>query len=61
MSQLKGESDEAYAKLVADDTQKLIDKLAAIGVTTDIFCIPPLANIPSSARRCSKTRGYQSR
>jgi peptidoglycan/xylan/chitin deacetylase (PgdA/CDA1 family) len=40
MSQLKGESDEAYAKLVADDTQKLIDKLAAIGVTTDIFAYP---------------------
>ena len=40
VGQLKGESDEAYAKVFSDDTQKLVDKLMSIGVTSEIYAYP---------------------
>lgn len=40
VAQLAGESDEEYKKLFADDTQRLVDRLAEIGVQTNIYAYP---------------------
>lgn len=40
VSQLKSESDETYKQAFADDTQKLVDKLGEMGVTSNIYAYP---------------------
>ena len=40
VSQLKSESDETYRQVFADDTQKLVDKLDEMGVSTNIYAYP---------------------
>ena len=40
VSQLKSESDEEYKQTFASDTQKLVDKLGELGVTSNIYAYP---------------------
>lgn len=40
VSQLKSESDEEYKQAFASDTQKLVDKLGELGVTSNIYAYP---------------------
>ena len=40
VSQLKSESDEEYKQVFSGDTQKLIDKLGELGVTSNIYAYP---------------------
>lgn len=40
VAQLKSESDETYKQTFADDTQKLVDKLGEMGVTSNIYAYP---------------------
>ena len=40
VAQLKSESDETYQQVFADDTQKLVDKLGELGVSSNIYAYP---------------------
>ncbi|MDE6474524.1 MAG: polysaccharide deacetylase family protein [Clostridia bacterium] len=40
VSQLNSESDEAYKQAFSSDTQKLVDKLGELGVTSNIYAYP---------------------
>ncbi len=40
VAQLKSESDEIYEQVFADDTQKLVDKLGELGVSSNIYAYP---------------------
>ncbi|MDE6869400.1 MAG: polysaccharide deacetylase family protein [Clostridia bacterium] len=40
VSQLKSESDEAYKQAFSSDTQRLVDKLGELGVTSNIYAYP---------------------
>ena len=40
VSQLKSESDEIYKQVFADDTQKLVEKLDELGVSSNIYAYP---------------------
>lgn len=40
VSQLKSETDDIYQRVFADDTQKLVDKLGELGVSSNIYAYP---------------------
>ncbi len=40
VSQLKSENDEAYKQAFSSDTQRLVDKLGELGVTSNIYAYP---------------------
>ncbi|MDE5654396.1 MAG: polysaccharide deacetylase family protein [Clostridia bacterium] len=40
VAQLKSESDDIYEQVFADDTQKLVDKLGELGVSSNIYAYP---------------------
>lgn len=40
VAQLKSESDDEYKQVFSDDTQKLVDKLGELGVTSNIYAYP---------------------
>ena len=40
VSQLKSETDDIYQQVFSDDTQKLVDKLGELGVSSNIYAYP---------------------
>ncbi|MDE6758299.1 MAG: polysaccharide deacetylase family protein [Clostridia bacterium] len=40
VSKLSGETSEAYKKILSDDTDKLVNELSKIGVTSNIYAYP---------------------